>query len=164
MCTLLAVAGVCHSPKRLFCTKSSVHGISVIKTRWSFTTEIVNSSFYCNELYSLFLSQGIGDSGQGLLNGLLFVFCAGNVLGLLLNAIRCRPIKTTGDRSFPETVNYTESSPLLVKSLSGRLPVLMESGRSRERSMNISQKICSSQKHGSLLGNFRFSPTLSLDD
>ena len=31
----------------LFCTKSSMHGISAIKTRWSLTTEIVNSSFYC---------------------------------------------------------------------------------------------------------------------
>ena len=33
--------------QRLFYTKSSMHGISVIKTRWSLTTEIVNSSFYC---------------------------------------------------------------------------------------------------------------------
>ena len=39
------------SPQRLFCTKIhtklSVHRISVIKTRQSLTTEIVNSSFYC---------------------------------------------------------------------------------------------------------------------
>ena len=45
-CCWSHLAGSC-SPQRLFCTKSSVHGISVIKTRWSLTTDIVNSSFYC---------------------------------------------------------------------------------------------------------------------
>ena len=37
------------STQRLFCTKSSMHGISIINTRWSLTTEIVNivQSFYC---------------------------------------------------------------------------------------------------------------------
>ena len=35
------------SPQRLVCTKSSMHGSSVIKTKWSLTTEIVNSSFSC---------------------------------------------------------------------------------------------------------------------
>ena len=44
--SLVTFAGS-RSPQRLFCTKSSTHGISVIKTRWSLTTENVNSSFYC---------------------------------------------------------------------------------------------------------------------
>ena len=37
-------AGKC-SPQRLFFTKSSLHGISVIKIRWSLTTEIVKAVF-----------------------------------------------------------------------------------------------------------------------
>ena len=37
------------SPRRLFCTNSFVHGISVIKTRRSLTTEIVKSSFHCKD-------------------------------------------------------------------------------------------------------------------
>ena len=40
------------SPQRLFCTKSSMHGISVIKGRWSLTTEIVKSSFNCTSNFS----------------------------------------------------------------------------------------------------------------
>ena len=44
--SLVTLAGS-HSPQRRFCTKSSLHRISVIKTRWSLTTEIINSSFYC---------------------------------------------------------------------------------------------------------------------
>ena len=32
--------------QRLFCTKSSVQGISVIKTTWFLTTEIINRGFY----------------------------------------------------------------------------------------------------------------------
>ena len=43
------LAGSC-SIQRLFFTKSSLHRISVIKIRWSLTTEIVNSSF---TLYAL---------------------------------------------------------------------------------------------------------------
>ena len=39
-------AGSC-SPQRLFCTKSSMHGISLIKTSRSLTTEIVKSTFHC---------------------------------------------------------------------------------------------------------------------
>ena len=45
------------SPQRLFCTKSSVHGISVIKGRWSLTTEIVKSSFNCIYKFYLMNSQ-----------------------------------------------------------------------------------------------------------
>ena len=44
-CSLVSSAGSL-SPQTLFCTKSFVHGILVIN-RWSLTTEIVNSSFYC---------------------------------------------------------------------------------------------------------------------
>ena len=33
------------SPQSLFCTKSSMHGISVINNRWSLSTKFVNSSF-----------------------------------------------------------------------------------------------------------------------
>ena len=39
-------AGSC-SPQKLFCTKSFMRGISVIKSRWSLNTEVVNSSFCC---------------------------------------------------------------------------------------------------------------------
>ena len=35
------------SPQKLFCTKSSMHRILAIKTRWSLTTKFVNSSFGC---------------------------------------------------------------------------------------------------------------------
>ena len=38
------------SPQRLFCTERSVHGISVIKSRRSLTTEIVKSSFNCSTI------------------------------------------------------------------------------------------------------------------
>ena len=37
------------SPRRLICTKSSMHGISVIKIRRSLTTGIVKSSFHCKQ-------------------------------------------------------------------------------------------------------------------
>ena len=37
-----------HSPQRFFCKISYMNGISAIKTRWSLTTEIIKSSFYCN--------------------------------------------------------------------------------------------------------------------
>ena len=43
---LLSFSAGSHSPQTLFCTKSSVHGILIIN-RWSLTTGIVNSSFYC---------------------------------------------------------------------------------------------------------------------
>ena len=39
------------SPQRLFCTESSMHGISIIKSRRSLTTEIVKSSFNCSECF-----------------------------------------------------------------------------------------------------------------
>ena len=42
------------SPQKLLCTKSSMHEISVIKIRWSLTTDIVNSSFYRNAWNSTF--------------------------------------------------------------------------------------------------------------
>ena len=45
------------SPQRLFCTKSSVHRISVIKTRWSLTTEVISSSFYCIQ----YCNTGVGN-------------------------------------------------------------------------------------------------------
>ena len=43
------------SPQRLFCTKLSVHEISVIKGRWSLTTEIVKSSFNCTCTCTLYI-------------------------------------------------------------------------------------------------------------
>ena len=37
-----------------------MHGISVIKTRWSLTTEIADSSFYCNhEIFFAAVATGL---------------------------------------------------------------------------------------------------------
>ena len=45
--SLVTFSRYSRSLQTLFCTKSSVRGISVIKTRWSSTRVIVKSSFYC---------------------------------------------------------------------------------------------------------------------
>ena len=47
VCKIWSRSAGSRSTQRPFCTKSSMHGNSVIKTRWSLTTEIVNSSFHC---------------------------------------------------------------------------------------------------------------------
>ena len=44
-------------PQILFCTESSVHGISVIISRQSWTTEIVKSSFNCTYTVARFILQ-----------------------------------------------------------------------------------------------------------
>ena len=45
------------SPQKLFCTKLFVHRISIVKTRWSLTSEIVKSSFHCTPYIYKCLSQ-----------------------------------------------------------------------------------------------------------
>ena len=52
------LAGSC-LPQRLFCTKSSLHGISVIKTIWSLTTEVVKSSLTTNIIKSSLTTETV---------------------------------------------------------------------------------------------------------
>ena len=56
-CSRRSCSAGSRSPQRLICTKSSMDGISVIKTRWSLSTEVVNSSFYCTTQARVFLDS-----------------------------------------------------------------------------------------------------------
>ena len=49
------------SPQALFYTILPVHRISIIKSRWSLTTDIVNGSIYCMYI----APRGVGTGGQG---------------------------------------------------------------------------------------------------
>ena len=64
------------SPQALFYTILPVHGISVIKSRCSLTTDIVISSFYCMYIYTCSThgsrnrgGQGAGPRPQNILTG-----------------------------------------------------------------------------------------------
>ena len=59
---VMHVRGSC-SPQRHFCTEWSMHGNSVIKRRWSLTTEILKSSLNCNDQWLwLFFFNDMVDS------------------------------------------------------------------------------------------------------
>ena len=61
------------SKQGLFCTKSSVRGISVIKTRWSLTTEIINNTFYCIALLLRMLFPPLLCWGSGTINEMVIL-------------------------------------------------------------------------------------------